>query len=48
MATLKGSFFVRVHGIGPWTSVLSGRRSTTELYTQLSLQTYIRGYFRVT
>ena len=25
---------MRVHGIEPWTSVLSGQRSTTELYTQ--------------
>lgn len=26
---------VRVHGIEPWTSVLSGQRSTTELYTHV-------------
>ena len=29
--------FVRAHGIGPWTSVLSGQRSTTELCTQVEL-----------
>ena len=26
---------VRAHGIGPWTSVLSGQRSTTELCTRV-------------
>jgi hypothetical protein len=34
-----GAFlFVRVLGIGPRTSVLSGQRSTTELYTLLACQ----------
>ncbi|MEN9582220.1 MAG: hypothetical protein RL641_174 [Candidatus Parcubacteria bacterium] len=33
---------VRVEGIGPSTSVLSGQRSTTELHTQNSFKTRLR------